>query len=91
MISSYIYKNTAASVLAITGPGVLHSVMLTAAGDTATVIVYDQTSAAVPVLCKLSAVTLTSAHAVLDVSFSNGLYIAVTGTTPDVTIAYASG
>ena len=88
MISSYRYSNQVADALVETGPGILHSVTLAAAADAATVIVYDNTSAAGSIIVKLSAELTGSAHAVLDVAFSNGLYVDVSGTTPSVTLTY---
>lgn len=88
MISSWIYSNKAASALVKTGPGKLHSVNLAAAGDAATAIVYDNTSAAGTIICKLSAAANTSESHVLDVSFGTGLYVALTGTTPSSTVAF---
>ena len=88
MLASYNYSNKTASGLVKTGPGVLHSVTLAAAADAATAIVYDNTSAAGTIICKLSAELTGTAHAVLDVAFGTGCYIALTGTTPSGTVAY---
>ena len=91
MPSSYIYTNAAANALILTGPGVIHSVNLAAAADAATAIVYDNTSAAGTIVCKLSAELTGSASTVLDCAVSTGIYVAVTGTTPSVTVTFASG
>jgi hypothetical protein len=88
MPASYNVKNTAASVLVKTGPGGIHTVTLAAAADAATLIVYDNTSAAGTIICKLSAPLTGSASAVLDVTFGTGCYAAVTGTTPSATITF---
>ena len=88
MLASYNYSNKTSSATVKTGPGILHSVTLAAAGDAVTAIVYDNTSAAGTIICKLSAPQDSSAHAVLDVAFGVGCHIALTGTTPSGTVAY---
>ena len=85
---AYGYANTGVNALVKTGPGTLHSVTVAAAADAATVIVYDNTSAAGTVICKLSAPLTGSAHAVLDANFAVGCYVAVTGTTPSATVTF---
>jgi hypothetical protein len=84
------FANVTADVLVKTGPGSLVAVLLTAAGDTATVILYDNTSAAGVKLCTLSAVTLTSAIWTPSAAqvVSLGIFADVSGTTPQVTVLY---
>lgn len=84
------FTNVTADVLVKTGPGSLVSVLLTAAGDTATVILYDNTSAGGTKLCTLSAVTLTSAQwtPTNPQVVSLGIFADVSGTTPQVTVVY---
>ena len=79
-----------ASAAVKTGPGMLHGVTITAAGDTATVILYDNTAGSGTVIQKLSAVANTSAVVTFPAPlvFSTGCYAAVTGTTPSATVAY---
>ena len=89
MLASYTYSNKTASALVKTGPGTLHSVTLAAAADAATAIVYDNTSAAGTIICKLSAPLTGTAHVVLDVAFGVGCYVALTGTTPSA--SFTSG
>jgi len=89
MLGSYKYTNTAIAATIKTGPGTLHSVTLAAAADAATAIFYDNTAASGTVICKLSAPLTGTAHAVLDVAFGTGCHVAVTGTTPSVTVAYS--
>ena len=72
-------------------PGMLEGAVLTAGSDAATVIVYDNASAASgTVLCKLAALANTSASAVFPdpVVASKGLYVAVTGTNPSASLYY---
>lgn len=88
MLASYTYSNKVASALVKTGSGILHSVNLAAAGDTVTAVVYDNTAGSGTIICKLSAVLGTSVSAVLDVAYSKGIYVTLTGTTPSCTVAY---
>lgn len=91
MAYSYLYKNTAASATIHTGPGRIHSISLTAAGDTATAIVYDNVAASGTIIWKLSSATTTTESAILDVAFGTGCHVALTGTTPSFSIAYTPG
>jgi hypothetical protein len=88
MVSSFQYTNKAASALVRTGPGILHSVNLAAAGDTATAIIYDNTAGSGNIICKLSAVLGTSVSVQLDVAFGTGLYATLSGTTPSCTLSH---
>ncbi len=88
MLASYTYSNKVASALIKTGPGLLHSVVLAAGSDTATLILYDNTAASGSIICKLTAVVGESASAVLDVAYSTGIYMALTGTDPSGSVAY---
>ena len=72
-------------------PGMLAGIVLAAGSDAATVIIYDNASAGSgTVLCKLSAVTNTSASVIFPapVVASKGLYAAVTGTSISVSVLY---
>lgn len=85
------FANVTVDAVVKTAPGALVSVLLTAAGDTATVILYDNASAASGTkLCTLSAVTLTSAQWTPSnpQAVSLGIYADVSGTTPQVTVLY---
>lgn len=85
----YAYKNLAASGLVKSGPGVLHSIVLTAGSDAATAIVYDNTAGSGDVIVSLGApVADKTVAAVLNVVFSVGCYVALTGTDPSCTVAY---
>ena len=83
--------NVAASTAIKTGPGMLHGAVLTAAADTATLIVYNNTAGSGTVILKLSAVANTSAVVTFPapVVFSIGCYAAVTGTAPSATVAFS--
>jgi hypothetical protein len=82
------YTHLAASALVKTGPGLLHSVTITAGADAATVVIGDEVATAGDAIVALAAAGGTSASAVLDVAFGVGLYATITGTSPDVTVAY---
>ena len=88
--AAHAYKNLAASGLIKTGPGILHSVTLTAGSDAATAIIGDEVATAGDALVKLAAGTTgTSVCAILDVAFGVGIYATITGTTPSLTVSYA--
>lgn len=89
MSGPYAYKNLAASGLVKTGPGVLCSIVLTGGSDAATAIVYDNTAASGDVIVSLGAPTADKTVAAsLDVVFSVGCYVALTGTDPSCTVSY---
>lgn len=88
MLGSYTYSRKTSSALIKTGPGGVHSIVLAAGSDTATLIIYDNTAGSGTVICELSAVANTSESAVLDVTFSTGLYMALTGTAPSGMVSY---
>lgn len=85
------FKNVTVDGVVNDAPGSLVAVLLTAAGDTATVILYDNASAASGTkLCTLSAVTLTSARWTPSSPqvVSLGIFADVSGSTPQVTVLY---
>jgi hypothetical protein len=88
-VNTFNYSNTGASALIKTGPGILHSVVLAGGSDAATLIVYDNTAGSGTIICKLATATGETGSAVLDVAFSKGIYAALTGTTPSVSISFA--
>ena len=88
-LASYNYKNLAASGAVKAGVGMLHSISIAAGADAATAIVYDNTSAAAPEIVQLSAPLTGTAFVILDVPFSTGCYVAITGTAPSCTVIYA--
>ena len=64
MAESYEYSRHTSDGAAQTGPGVLHAVVLSAAGANATLDIYDETSGSGDVMC-----TLTAAQNTLPVRF----------------------
>jgi hypothetical protein len=82
------YQYLAASGLVKTGPGVLHSVVLTGGSDAATLVVGDEVATSGDSIVALAAAAGVSVSAVLDVAFGVGLYATITGTAPKVTVAY---
>ena len=80
--------NLTANGLVKTGNGGVTSVVLTAAGDTATAILYDNTAGSGTIILKLSAVQNTSvtANFTSPLGFTNGCYVVVSGTTPNVSV-----
>jgi hypothetical protein len=88
MPETYTYSYLAASALIKTGPGVLHSVVLTGGSDAATLILGDEVATAGDSIIGLAAAAGVSASAVLDVAFGVGLYATITGTAPKVTVSY---
>ncbi len=79
-----------ASGLIHTGYGGVMAVILTGGSDAASVTLYDNTAASGTVIAVLKAgidttVVFTPAVAL---GVAKGIYAAITGTTPDVTVAY---
>ena len=87
MPETYTYSYLAASALIKTGPGVLHSVVLTGGSDAATLILGDEIATGGDAIVGLAAAGVT-ASAVLDVAFGVGLYATITGTAPKITVSY---
>ena len=88
MPETYAYTYLAASALIKTGPGVIHSVVLTGGSDAATLVLGDEVATAGDTIIALAAAAGVTAAAVLDVAFGVGLYATITGTAPKVTVAY---
>ena len=84
----YNYSYLAASALIKTGPGVIHSVVLTGGSDAATLVLGDEVATAGDSIIALAAAAGVTASAVLDVAFGVGLYATITGTAPKVTVSY---
>jgi hypothetical protein len=73
-----------------TADAYLRGVVLTAAADAATVTVKRGGSSGVNVLVLAAAIgTSASAHFTADVDCPDGIHVAVTGTTPSVSVIYA--
>jgi hypothetical protein len=88
MAEVYEYKHLTASGLVKTGPGVLHSVVLTGGTDAAIVVLGDEVATSGDTVVRLAAATGVSVCAVLDVAFGVGLYATITGTQPKVTVSF---
>jgi hypothetical protein len=84
----YAYKHLTSSGAVKSGPGVLHSIVLSAAGANATATVYDEASGSGDVLAVITSVQNDSVCAVLDVAFGVGCYVDISGTGAKVTVAY---
>lgn len=87
--SSYLNISGAATTVVVTGPGVLREICLNKAATSATMVIYDNTSAAGT---KIASYTFSGnddgpATGLHDVRFQNGLTIVTTGTI-DVTVVY---
>jgi hypothetical protein len=83
------YRITAAGSFLITsGSGhVLHTVVVNNPGTTVTVALYDALSAVAANEFALIAATATTPY-IYDVELGNGLFVVVTGTTPDLTVTW---
>ena len=83
-------KHTTAAVLVKTGPCGLYAVTLAGAGDAATCTIYDNTAGSGTVVVKLRAGIGTTVcwQPARPLSMSLGIYVALTGTTPDISVAY---
>ena len=83
----YIHSATDETVKS--GPGTLHEIILAAGVDVATVIAYDNTTASGSIICQLAAVIGGTARFSPKggVSFSKGITLAYTGTSPTASLA----
>jgi len=86
------FKNTTEGVAVLDESGSFHGAILTAGSDAATLILYDNASTSSgTVIAKLASpaanttIVWTPAEAM---GVSNGIYAAVTGTSPSATICY---
>lgn len=83
--SNYAYISTATTTVVKSGSGFLHT--LTVQGGTAgTIIIYDNTSAAVPIMLSFDSTASYETYEV-DVSFATGLTV-VTSAATKITVAY---
>lgn len=81
---------TTSSVAVRSGPGALVAVLLTAAGDAASVTIYDNTAGSGTKLAVVKAGAGETAQwtPAECQACSTGLYATLTGTTPDVFVVY---
>jgi hypothetical protein len=85
----YRYAHCTTGTLVKEGPGVLHSLVVSAAsGSDATVTVYDETSGSGDVMAVVTSKEARTACALLDVAFGVGCYVNVSGTGAKATVAY---
>ncbi len=85
------YSNKTADAEVTSGPRMFVGVVLTAAADAATVIVYDNTAGSGDIVAKLAAAIGTTEKVIIPngVSVKKGLYVVMTGTAENVTVYYA--
>lgn len=84
----YSYTQIAASTLVKTGQGLLGGIFVSALGTTPTITVYDQTSAATPVILATFIPTVGQ-NVILNVQFQTGLYVAIGGSgTTNISVFY---
>ena len=88
MAEVYAYEHLTSSGAAKSGPGVLHSIILSAAGANATATVHDETTGSGDVMAVVTAAQNSSQSVVLDVAFGVGCYVVIAGTGAKVTVAY---
>ena len=83
-------KHTTAAVLVKTGPCGLFSVALAGGADAATCTIYDNTAGSGTVVVKLRAGIGDTVcwQPARPVAINTGIYVALTGTTPDVSVAF---
>jgi hypothetical protein len=84
----YNYSYLAASALIKTGRGVVHTVVLSGGSDAATLVLGDEVATGGDSILALAAAAEVTVSALLDVAFGVGLYAAITGTAPKVTVSY---
>jgi hypothetical protein len=84
------FKHTTAAVLVATGPCSLYAVTLAGAADAATCTIYDNTAGNGTVAVKLRALTGETVcwQPSRPLSMNKGICVALTGTTPDISVAY---
>lgn len=87
------YTNISASALIKTGAGQLMGIMVNSAAAGATIKIWDQTSAAVPVLINTLTFTLAATQGgfflpLPDIKFSTGLYVTIAVAAMDCTILW---
>lgn len=85
------HKNLSADGVIKNNPGALVAVVLTGGSDAATVVLYDNASAASGVvLCTLKVAANTSITFTPSRPYaaSNGIYADLTGTNPEVTVVF---
>jgi hypothetical protein len=85
----YGYARLTASGAVKAGPGLVHTVLLTAGADAASATLYDETTGSGDVIAVVKAGAGATESVLLDVAFGVGLYVVLAGTSPTVTVSYA--
>lgn len=90
MLDKASWVTIASTAVVKATPATLIAVALTATSDTATAIVYDNATTTGTVVLKLSPAANTTATFCPGVGLpmANGIYVAITGTTPSCTLVY---
>lgn len=82
----YAHLNANGTTTLVTGPGKLHSIIVSTAGATATATVFDNITNSGTVIAVSSQAVGTYIY---DVAFVTGLTVTLAGTTPgDLTVTY---
>lgn len=89
MAEIYAYSYLDASGLVKTGPGVLHSVTVSAAAATVTATVYDEVAGAGDVIAVITTIVNDSKCAIFDVAFGVGCYVTLAGAGGKATVSFA--
>ena len=84
------FKHTTAAATVKSGPCLLYAVTLGGGADVATCTIYDNTAGSGTVAVKLRAPIGTSVcwQPAQPLAMSLGITVALTGTTPDISVAY---
>ena len=85
----YGYGMLTASGPVKAGPGLAHTVVLTAGADAASATLYDETTGSGDVIAVVKAAAGATESVLLDVAFGVGLYVVLAGTSPTMTVSYA--
>lgn len=95
MIQNYpLYKffnisTTSAGVLVVAGSGKLHGVTVNTVVASQVITIYDGTSTAGNLICKITCPTTTFApNNIYEVKYATGLYMITTTGAADITVSY---
>lgn len=81
--------STDATTVIKSGPGILHTICYNTPGASATATVYDNTSAAAPILAVISLTTSDAPQCLTyDLAFTTGLTIVTAVATTDLTVSF---
>ena len=88
MATGFGYVHLDASGLVKTGPGILHSVLVSAGSANAVATVYEEVSGSGDVIAVVTSVLNDSVSVVLDVAFGVGCYVTLSGAGATATVSY---